>query len=68
MPKVRWYCDAIPYIPVNKKSHSKIILFTSPLTFICLKSTIETLEKGVNMLEINNKNTRTTSMVNYSYY
>ena len=55
MSKVRWYCDAIPYIPVNKKSHSKIILFTSQLTFICLKSITETLEKGVNMLEINNK-------------
>ena len=32
------------------------------LTFTCSTSTIEALEKGVNMFKLNNKNTRTRSM------
>ena len=32
------------------------------LTLICSKSTIETLEKGAKYVQVNNKNTRTTSM------
>ena len=36
------------------------IIFKSNLTFTCLKSTKETVEKGVK-IKVNNKNTRTTS-------
>ena len=35
----------------------------SQLTFVCSKSTIETLEKSVNVLKVNNKNIRTMSML-----
>ena len=34
---------------------------TTQLTFTCSKSTVETLEKGVKYVQINTKNTRTTS-------
>ena len=33
-----------------------------PAKFTCSKSTIETLEKGVKYVQVNNENTRTTSM------
>ena len=33
-------------------------------TFTCSNSTIETLEKSVKYVQINNKNTRTTSTLN----
>ena len=33
------------------------------LTFICSKSTIETLEKGASMFKVNNKITGTTSLM-----
>ena len=36
----------------------------SQLTFICSKSTIKTLEKGVK--EVNDENTRTTSMIYFT--
>ena len=32
------------------------------LTFICLKSVMETLEKGVKLFIVNNKNTRMMSL------
>ena len=37
----------------------------SQLTFYCLKSTIETLEKAWDMFKANNKNTRTTSLTSF---
>ena len=47
---------------------------TFQVTFPCSKSAIETLEKGVNMFKVNNKNSKTTSLtpfwcffVNFEY-
>ena len=37
------------------------------LTFTCSMSTIETLEKKLNMFKVNNKNTRTTSKNCFSF-
>ena len=41
------------------------ISVSSQLIFTCSKSTIETVEKGVNMFKFNNKNTRMTSMTSF---
>ena len=49
-----------------KPSLSTLLCFPSGLwniahlTFTCSKSTIETLEKGLSMFKVTNKNTRTT--------
>ena len=36
-------------------------------SFICAKSTIETLKKAWNMLKVNNKDIKTTSMTSFQW-
>ena len=50
------------YILKNVTEYVTHIYRKSQLTSICLKSTIETLEKLWKMFKVNNKNTRPMSM------
>ena len=47
------------------KVHHFCLISPTQLTFTCSKPTIETIEKGVNMLKVNHKNTRTMSMTSF---
>ena len=44
---------------------TRLIYVPTQLTFTCTKSTIQTLKKVWNMLNVKDKNTRTTSMTSY---
>ena len=54
----------------NKKGQKEPLAWSeiTHLTFTCLKSTIETLEKVWNMLKINNKNIRTMSVSSFWFF
>ena len=47
------------------KVHHFCLISPTQLTFTCSKPTIETIEKGVNMLKVNHKITRTMSMTSF---